>query len=439
MCANRPDASLNDHADLSPVSNQARIAILGGSSAFTPALASALGDRARDLPPLEIRLQGRNEDRLIHVSRFCNKHVRERSIPHEYSWSLSIEDAVRDADIVINQMRIGGWLGRAHDDTFPLEFDLPGDETIGPGGLASAVRSVKIVMDSAKECLRIAPNAWFVNMSNPMGILLGALNRISGLKTFGLCELPTLTLEVALKKAGLTPDQVEADYLGLNHQGWFLRINHNNKDILPSILDKIQTPEDLSFFKVDPEVMKEKGALPLPYMRVYYHTLREAEKMKAKKDSRGGQLMDLSGLLYDYYKTSQTGDLPDSLKSRGLIWFKMALVPAMIALLGGEEQLIYVSQVNKNHIPELNPDTIVEKRCFLSKGGVKMIPFMGPLPEKKLEFLRAVAIYEEKALQAALDPTLENIKTALSAHPLTPDPKDLGRMAQLTLQPVEQG
>jgi len=441
---NRSDASSNNLADPTPASGQVRIAILGGSSSFTPALASALADRARELPKLELCLHGRNEERLKAVTRFCNRHVRARSIPHEYVYSTSVPEASKDVEIVINQMRIGGFAGRDHDDTFPNVFDIPGDETIGPGGLASAVRSVSVVMKYVEEAVAASPDSWVINMSNPMGIVLLALNRIPGLKTFGLCELPALTLMKALSKLNLSPEEVEADYLGLNHQGWFVRLTKDGRSLLPDLFERITTKEDSEFFKIDPDVMREVSALPLPYMRIYYHTKREAEKQRSRSLSRGAELHDLSGKLYDYYRTTDNPDLPDLLKSRGLIWFKMALVPAVVALLGKSEQLIYLSEANNGDIPGLPDETIVEKRCYLGPNGSRWIPFTGPPPlndgplEPFLHFLRQVAAYEDKALKAALEPNIDNVKQALTAHPLGIVQQDVDELASLVMKPVEK-
>ncbi len=43
---------------------------------------------------------------------------------------------------MINQIRPGGPDGRSRDEAFPNEFGLPGEETLGPGGFACAVRTV---------------------------------------------------------------------------------------------------------------------------------------------------------------------------------------------------------------------------------------------------------------------------------------------------------
>jgi 6-phospho-beta-glucosidase len=424
-------------------SREVKIAVLGGSSAFTPALAEGLAAAARDLPSLEVRLHGRNEERLTWVTRFCNRYARSRSIPHEYTWATSVREAAKDTRIVVNQMRIGGWAGRSHDELFPLAFGIPGDETIGPGGLASALRAVPVVLDAAKEAAQVAPGAWFVNMGNPMGILLAGLQDIPNLRPLGLCELPAKTLEHACSLVGTNAGEVQADYLGLNHQGWFVRLFKGERDLLPGLFDKLAAPAEAAFFKVEPGVMKKLHALPLSYMRIYYHSAREVEKIRARQKSRGQELQDLSSRLYEYYRETDEPRLPDELSERDLSWFELALVPALKALLGGGEQLLYVSERNNHDIPGLPASAVAEKRCMLDEKGTRMIPFSGPAPEEDgplesfLEFLRQVARFEEAGLSAALEPDRKRIAEALRLHPLRIDEEKAEAMATKIMETMD--
>jgi 6-phospho-beta-glucosidase len=439
----RPDHAYGHGIEPRTESGEVKVAVLGGSSAFTPALAEGLARAARDLPALEIRLHGRSEERLAWVTRFCNRYARSRSIPHEYTWTVSVREAAEDARIVVNQMRIGGWAGRSHDELFPLEFGIPGDETIGPGGLASALRAVPVVLDAARKAAAVAPGAWFVNMGNPMGILLAGLHGIPGLRPIGLCELPAKTLEHACGLVGADAGRVQADYLGLNHQGWFVRLFDGGRDLLPGLFEKIGDPAEAAFFKVESRVMKKLGALPLSYMRIYYHGAREVERIRTRQRSRGQELQDLSARLYDCYRDVGEAKLPGELRERDLSWFELALVPALKALLGGGEELLYVSERNDGAIPGLPESSVVEKRCYLDEQGTRMIPFTGPGPEEGgplesfLRFLRRVARFEEAGLAAALEPDRERIAEALRLHPLEIDGAKADAMAVKIMESMD--
>jgi alpha-galactosidase/6-phospho-beta-glucosidase family protein len=128
--------------------------------------------------------------------------------------------------------------------------------------------------------------------------------------------------------------------------------------------------------------------------------------------------------------------------NRSLLWFQMALVPAIQALLGAAEPCLYISEINGTDIPGLPPETVVEKKSRVSAQGVKMIPFTGPPPvrdgplEPFLRFLREVAQYEAAALEAALDPSEDKIIKALGVHPLGIEEKTARALFPLVVQEV---
>ena len=301
------------------------------------------------------------------------------------------------------------------------------------------------VLDAARRAAAASPGSRFLNMSNPMGILLNALSREPGIRSLGLCELPALTLEKAAAKFGLASDMVEADYLGLNHQGWFVRLRHEGRDLLPPLFEAVDNPEDQAYFKVESRVMKEVGAPPLPYMRIYYHRERETERMLARNQSRGDELGDLATRLYAHYRDCEDGTLPEILTERGLIWFRMALVPALSALLGMGDRELFVSERNGGDVPGLPVDCVVEKRCVLRPEGTRFIPFSGPAPERDgalepyLAFLRKVARFEDAALEAALDPRPKRVIEALMTHPLGIDRQRSEGLVDDVLRDVEAG
>jgi len=197
-----------------------------------PALAETLFDQAADLPPLELRLFGRDPRRAELIARFCSSRAEARAearVPAgartasdsaaraiRFVAAPTLEAALTGADVVVNQVRVGGFAARSHDETFPLRFGLPGDETIGPGGLANALRSVPVALEFARQVERFAPRAPFLQLTNPMGIVVAALTRATRLSVLGVCELPQDTLERVGAFVGAR-GCLDGDYGGLNH------------------------------------------------------------------------------------------------------------------------------------------------------------------------------------------------------------------------------
>src|SRR5690606_28280259 len=110
----------------------------------------------------------------------------------------------------------------------------------------------------------------------------------------GLCELPQRTLDEAVRLLGRPAgtDAVHASHLGVNHQGWFVRIVVDGEDVLDAVLRRIATLERGGGFGVDGLVMQRLGALPLRYLRLFYH--RQRVVAEARDRDRGAELAALS-------------------------------------------------------------------------------------------------------------------------------------------------
>src|SRR5207253_409301 len=99
------------------------------------------------------------------------------------------------ADLVLVQIRNGGYAARAFDETFPLTYGVAGDEALGPGGLSAGIRNWKAIEPALDQISRFSPNALVLMMSSPVGLLVRAsMQRFPNLRLAGICELPWTTL-----------------------------------------------------------------------------------------------------------------------------------------------------------------------------------------------------------------------------------------------------
>src|SRR5262249_4005758 len=125
------------------------------------------------------------------------------------------------ADIVIVQVRVGGYDARRYDETFPLDFDLCGDEGLGAGGLAAAWRTWPVLRDILHEARSICPAAAILLVTSPVSLLVRiAHSAFPEIDIAGICELPFTTLCGIAHREGARWDELEWDYLGINHIGW---------------------------------------------------------------------------------------------------------------------------------------------------------------------------------------------------------------------------
>src|ERR1051325_9460498 len=148
-----------------------KVVTLGGSAQSTPALFAYLSG-VKDLPPIHISLLGRNKTNLASVVRAAKLLINATPIGVDYSGiqPRELDAALDGADVVLLQVRVGGYAGRDFDETFPLKYGVCGDEGLGPGGLSAGWRAWPEIRLLLNRISAVAPNALVVILSSPVGI-----------------------------------------------------------------------------------------------------------------------------------------------------------------------------------------------------------------------------------------------------------------------------
>ena len=121
-----------------------------------------------------------------------NRNINEnRAKVKKYLGVENRKDALRGADFVVNAIQVG-----LYDPCTIIDFEVPkkyglrqtiGDTT-GIGGIFRALRTIPVLKDFAEDMQEVCPDAWFLNYTNPMGMLTGYMLRYTGVKTVGLCH-----------------------------------------------------------------------------------------------------------------------------------------------------------------------------------------------------------------------------------------------------------
>lgn len=152
----------------------------------------------------------------------------------------SRKEALKDADYVVNAIQVGGY-----EPSTVVDFEIPkkyglrqtiGD-TLGIGGIFRALRTIPVMLDFAKDIEKVSPDAWFLNYTNPMSMLTGAMLRLSNVKTVGLCHSVQVCASGLLHNLGMTDEvkKLQWKIAGINHMAWLLEITDGGKDLYPEI------------------------------------------------------------------------------------------------------------------------------------------------------------------------------------------------------------
>src|SRR5262245_62920331 len=214
-----------------------KIAVLGGGGFRVPMVYGVLAERATRLGLEEVALYDVDEQRLARIAPVLEGLAHERDARLPFAATTSLDEAIDGADFVFCAIRVGRLEGRAVDERVALDEGVVGQETTGPGGLCFALRTVPVMVELARRVAERAPQAWFVNFTNPAGLVTEAVRAELGDRVLGICDSPSGLCRRVAAALGRRPDELWFDYFGLNHLGWLRSVRDGTRDLLPELLD----------------------------------------------------------------------------------------------------------------------------------------------------------------------------------------------------------
>ena len=159
------------------MSQKIKVCVIGAGSSYTPELVEGLIESYPELPVKHLSLMDIDERKLGIVGGLAQRMVQASGLDMEVEQTTDRRKAVEGADFVVTQIRVGGMAARILDEKIPLQFDVIGQETTGPGGFAKALRTIPVLLGVAKDIQELAPAAFLINFTNPAGLITEALQR----------------------------------------------------------------------------------------------------------------------------------------------------------------------------------------------------------------------------------------------------------------------
>ncbi|HET9730779.1 MAG TPA: hypothetical protein VFR41_15215 [Acidimicrobiia bacterium] len=196
-----------------------RIVIIGGGSyQWVPKLVIDLVNTA-SLAQAEIVLHDIDPAPLPEMQAFVEHIAELKGVPMRASATTDRARALEGADFVVVTISTGGFASMRHDLEIPVRFGIHQSvgDTVGPGGISRALRNIPVLVDIARDMERICPDAWLLNLTNPMTTLCRAVTRTTNVRTIGLCHellLAHFTLAQLLEANFMG---FEFDLVGVNH------------------------------------------------------------------------------------------------------------------------------------------------------------------------------------------------------------------------------
>lgn len=442
-----------------------KLAILGGGGFRVPLVYEAIATGTTELTVDEIVLYDVDPDRLLTINKVIID-MGERLVangrakaPPRVVTTMDLSQAVTSADFVFSAVRVGGAKARIVDERVALDLGLLGQETVGAGGLAYALRTIPVALRIARMIADRAPKAWVINFTNPAGIVTEAMRDFLGDRVVGICDTPIGLVRRVGRILGVDPIAGEGgvgiDYVGLNHLGWLRSISVDGEDRLSGLLADDDTLDQIEEARlVGKDWVRADGALPNEYLYYYLHTDKAMARVRAAGSTRGEFLEQQQG---KFYKTSA-----NCCRSPFEFWraflhereatymaesrdeerreedvagggYQEVALRLMTAIARGKKERMILdvgndaksrrSNADGKHpekqlvVPELPADTVIEVPCIVDDNGVHPEP-VKTVELPRLGLMATVRGSERRILEAALTGSKEAAWHGFAMHPL---------------------
>ncbi|MFC5701891.1 6-phospho-beta-glucosidase [Cohnella faecalis] len=405
-----------------------KVAVIGGGSSYTPELVEGFIRHHRELPVKRLVLVDveAGREKLEIVGALAKRMVEEANVPIDIELTLDRRKAIKGADFVSTQLRVGLLNARAKDERIPAEYGLIGQETTGAGGFAKALRTIPVILDICRDIRELAPEAFLINFTNPAGIITEAVLKHGGVRTIGLCNLPIGTRMQIAKLFDVDVSKVDVEVVGINHLNWATRVSVEGIDVTEALLSKASgagglTMKNIPDFGWDTDFLRSMGALPCSYHRYYYMPEQMLEHQKEQLQqgfTRADRVKQVEAELFELYRDPDLKIKPTQLEQRGGAYYSEAAVNLMTSIYNDRQDIQTVNVRNNGILPCLPNDVSVEVNAVIGANGAQPVQPSKELSPQIRGLLQVVKAYEELTVQAAVHGDESAALQALTIHPL---------------------
>ena len=346
--------------------------------------------------------------------------------------------ALWGADFVVNAIQVGGY-----EPSTVIDFEIPKKyglrqtiaDTLGIGGIFRALRTIPVMLDFARDIEAVAPNAWFLNYTNPMAMLTGAMLRHTGVRTVGLCHSVQVCVKSLLETLDLdaSPERlarIKSRIAGINHMAWLLEISEDGKDLYPEL--KKLAARKLKAWRKAPAGEKSANMIRLEMMNRFGYYVTESSEHNAEyapywiKRNAPGLIAEWNIPLDEYPRRcikqiadwkQQYGELRDNPNLGHELSLEYG-ARIMNAVVTDEPYRIGGNVLNRGFIPNLPAEAVVEVPCLVDRNGVQGT-HVGPLPTQCAALNMTNINVQLLTIEAALTRSRDKIYQAAMLDPHT--------------------
>ena len=408
-----------------------KITFMGaGSTIF---LKNVIGDSLLfdSMKDAEISLYDIDAERLEEsrlVIENLNKSINEgRAEVRTYLGEAKRKDALSQADFVFNAIQVGGY-----DPATIADFEIPKKyglrqtiaDTLGIGGIFRGLRTIPVMLDFVKDMEEVCPKALFLNYTNPMSIVTGAVQKMSSIQSVGLCHSVQVCAPHLLEELDMKADDLRWKIAGINHMAWLLDVRDGKKDLYPEIKKRAAAKNASE---------KHDDMIRFEMMKYFGYYITESSEHYSEYTpywirSDAPELIEKFNIPLDEYPRRCIEQIEEWKERKGDILSGKALehektreygADIMNAFLTDIPVCIHGNVINKkNYISNLPAEAIVEVPCMIDGNGIQPVE-AGAIPVQCAALNQTNINVHLTTIEAALTRKKEHVYQAALLDPHT--------------------
>jgi alpha-galactosidase len=421
----------------------AKVAIIGaGSIVFCKTLILDIL-ATEGLEDTEFALMAPSTRRTPYVEAFVQRVIEANDLPASVYITTDRREAVRDADYVIATFQVGGVQGFECDYQIPLKYGVDqciGD-TLGPGGVYRALRSIPVILDLAHDMEELCPDAHLLNYVNPMAMICWALGTTE-VDFVGLCHGVQTTMDLISGYVSVPKDEIDFTCAGINHMAWFLKLEHLGRDLYPTLAERFERPEYYVNEKVRGEVFRHFGyfmtestghlAEYVPYFRKNQAALDLYCDEPGFGGASGAYLKFCQYVAGKYSDEEILAEESSALPPRSIEYGSYVIE----ALETGRTFKLNGNVINGGMITNLPDDCCAEGPIYVDRTGLHKT-VVGDLPPQCAALNLTNINVQRLAVEAAISGDVEHIVHACAMDPLTSAVLTLAEIREMASEMLE--
>lgn len=364
-------------------------------------------------------------ERLATIEKLARRIVTQLGVKAKIEATLDLRTACTGAKFALTTMQVGGYKpSTVVDFEIPAKYGLKQTiaDTLGVGGVFRALRTIPEIAKVARTLQEVgAPDPVLLNYSNPMAMIMWAVNRMTGIDSVGLCHSVQGTSHQLATYCGLDYKDVSYQVAGINHMAFFLKFEYKGKDAYPLLFRALEEPKTFACDRVRFEMMRRLG----------YFVTESSEHQSEYVPyfiHHGEEVIKQFGIPINEYirrcesQIASWGKMEQDLLDEGKpvkfgrsIEYGSTIIHSIVT---GEPSVIYGNVPNTGLITNLTQGCSVEVPCLIDKQGIQPT-HIGKLPPQLAAIIHSNLNVQELTVEAAVTRQREYIYQAVMSDPHT--------------------